>query len=442
MTEKYKFLILFALGMPVFLGCFDIMAIGIGLQQISSNLNTSITLAGWVLSAYMICNAAATISIGKICDLVDQKKIYIIGYSLFNLASLLSGISPNIMTLIISRGIQGVSICMILISATSLIHLYFEKHTVKYLGLWSFFVGAGTCAGPLLGGILLHYFGWRSIFLVNLVFALFLFPLILKYLPPIRINKQSQKINVGSLLTITGFLLSLSLIFIGHNEFNKNTVMVLVLITITLGYVEYKRRISAILIKSITSLSFINGSLAGVCSYYSLYTWLVITPLYLAKTYGASITLSGFVMLPYFIAFTFSPVFAGYIGIKKDKRNLLLFGLGFNVIGLLLVVALHSLSIWYLCIAHFVFGIGNSFINAPATALALENVPVGQSGRMTSILYAIRWISGAIGSSVASLIWVKFSAPYIAFYIAGGICLVSIASIQNSFAIDNKKIKM
>lgn len=429
-SQHNKLFILLALGLPIFLGCFDAMAVGLGLTKIAENFQVSLTTVQWVLSAYMICNAAFTMAAGILCDSYDAKWIFLLGYSLFNLTSLSNALSPTMSLLILSRGIQGISVCMMLISSTNLICIYFQKNTVKYFGYWSFFVGAGTVAGPLLGGVLLHYSGWKSIFMINIYLALILTPFVYFKLPNSKRKKTIKNAAYLPVLINTVLLFSISIIILGINQLTKFELIILLLIIGVLSYLKLRDKILFSILKGFSTAPFLSGALSGACSYYALYTWLVITPLFLQKIYSINDLHTGLIMLPYFITFTIAPVLAGHLGIKVNKKLLVLFGLSFNILGSLLIITFYSLTVWHLMFAFFTFGIGNGFVNTSATALALEKVPLEFTGKATAILYASKWISGALGACVATVTWVEFSSPFVALYIAGGACLLSVILIQ------------
>ncbi len=418
--------ILLALGLPIFFACFDIMAIGLGINNISKSFNCSITISQWALSIYMICNAAFTIAAGKLCDRYGAKIIFISGYSIFNLCSIINILSPSIYCLIISRGFQGVGCCMMLISSTSLIHLYFKHNLIKFFGLWSFFVGAGTASGSVLGGILIHYYGWPSIFMINLIFAIVVYWLIYQYLSKSSSStKNTTKIKLYSIFKNTGILVSLFILLmqIPSLKFSDSLLIIVVFIVFAFYYFYLKVKEKNQYIKN---NGFVAGNIAGITSYFSLYSWLLITPLYLEKHYQLDTIHIGFIMLPYFIAFTITPVLIAQFGLNFTKKNLLVSGLLLNMSTTFLLATKLPFSLLDFSILYFLFGMGNSLINTPATSIALEKIPPEQSGVANSILYTTKWIAGALGACIASLLWLDTLHPLTIMYFSAFFSLISI----------------
>ena len=127
----------------------------------------------WIADAYTLAFAALLLAAGALADRYGAKTIYQAGLAVFTLASLLCGMAPDGPALIAARMLQGVGAALFMPSSLSLLtHAYTEERTRnRMLGAWSAIVAVAGASG-LLGGVLIHQFGWRGIFLINLPLGL------------------------------------------------------------------------------------------------------------------------------------------------------------------------------------------------------------------------------------------------------------------------------
>jgi DHA2 family methylenomycin A resistance protein-like MFS transporter len=152
----------------------DTSIVNVALESISRGLATDITGLQWIVTAYVIVFASLVLSGGALGDTYGARKIYMIGLVLFTVASLICGCAPSISALIAGRALQGVGAALLVPCALSLItHAYKDNGArAKAIGLWAACGGIAQVLGPLVGGLLLAVFDWRSIFFVNVPICL------------------------------------------------------------------------------------------------------------------------------------------------------------------------------------------------------------------------------------------------------------------------------
>ncbi len=172
-TKRQKAGLLFAISLMALMINFDYTAVNLSLVTIATHLHTDLNTIQWTLSGYMLAWAALTIPAGRQIDRFGEKRMCLIGISLFLLSSILAGLSENAWMLISARILQGVSGAIYVPTLYALIFKHFNQHKLGFaMGLLSVGVGFGMAIGPTLGGLILHYFGWRWIFLINIPIAL------------------------------------------------------------------------------------------------------------------------------------------------------------------------------------------------------------------------------------------------------------------------------
>ncbi|ANB77121.1 MFS transporter [Paraburkholderia phytofirmans] len=167
---KGRLLILLTLAIGFVMAMIDVTAVNVALPDISLNLSVPLTGLVWVVDGYTLTFAALLLAGGALADRLGSKRIYQAGLTVFLLSSALCGIAPGGGVLIGARLLQGAGAAMFMPSSLSLLTQTFEDEQarIKMFGIWSAMVGASSAVGPLIGGVLVHQFGWRSVFLINL----------------------------------------------------------------------------------------------------------------------------------------------------------------------------------------------------------------------------------------------------------------------------------
>jgi EmrB/QacA subfamily drug resistance transporter len=153
----------------VYMSTLDASIVNISLPTIVHSLNTNLAAVAWVVMAYLIIITGCLLIMGKLADLLGQRKVYLFGLITFTVGSALCGFSPAIYFLIGSRVLQGLGASALMAIAPAILTTAFrEEERGQALGMLGSVVSAGFLTGPLLGGFLVEHLGWRSIFFINL----------------------------------------------------------------------------------------------------------------------------------------------------------------------------------------------------------------------------------------------------------------------------------
>ncbi|MGF7399803.1 MFS transporter [Thermoanaerobacterium thermosaccharolyticum] len=210
----------------------------ISLPDIMKGLNTSMGIIMWIVMGYMLSLTILVPAIGRIADMFGRKKLYVSGFAIFTLGSLLCGLSNTGLQLLIYRIVQSVGGSLMVANSTAIVADAFPKNELgKALGINSMVVSIASVIGPILGGFLASL-GWRYIFYINVPFGIIgtLWALIqLKELDKIP---QDQKFDLkGTLLFTIGLLLFLiALSFGGFVGWNNKSIIMLFIISIIMMF--------------------------------------------------------------------------------------------------------------------------------------------------------------------------------------------------------------
>src|SRR5438876_3906535 len=153
----------------VFLDVVDFSIIQVALPSIRTQFLVSLADSQWIVGAYGITMAGFLLLSGRAGDIYGQKKLFISGIVLFTIASAVGGFAPSLLSLVISRAIQGIGAAISSVTAFAIfIELFPEgKERNKALGIFIAVLSAGFAAGSVAGGVLTVAFGWRSVMFIN-----------------------------------------------------------------------------------------------------------------------------------------------------------------------------------------------------------------------------------------------------------------------------------
>ena len=165
-----KWLILATVIVGTFLGRLDQTIVNLALPKIINDFGITVSSAGWIATAYILANAVFVPVWGKLGDTIGRKKVYVLGFSIFILGSVLAGLSWNLGSMLVFRIIQAIASSADYPTAMAILAVTFKqgRERAQALGIWSGSFAAAAVFGPLIGGPLIDNFGWRSVFLVNL----------------------------------------------------------------------------------------------------------------------------------------------------------------------------------------------------------------------------------------------------------------------------------
>lgn len=377
-------LIMFALGLAVFLAALDITIITTALPTIAGHFQSA-TGYTWIGSAYLLGVAAATPSWGKISDIWGRKPILLIANVTFLIGSALAGWSVNIGMLIVARAIQGVGGGGLVVLVNICISdLFSIRRRGAYFGIIGGVWAIASSVGPLIGGAFTQSASWRWCFWINLPLDGIAFIIIFLFLdlqtPKTHLIDGLKAIDWLGTATIVGgtLMLLLGLEFGGVSyPWSSPTVICLIVFgvaTIVLfGLIEWRlAKYPVIPLRIFKHKS--NIASLGVCAFHG-YVFIAANyylPLYFQAVLGTSPVLSGVYILPQALGVSFASIGTG-IFIRKSGKYLppIFFGMALMTLGTGLLIDLDAYSSLAKIILYQVVvgvGIGPNF-QAPLIAL-------------------------------------------------------------------------
>ena len=152
-----------------FLDVIDFSIVQVALPTIRAELVVSLAESQWIIGAYGLTLAGFLLLSGRAGDIYGQKKLFVFGIVLFTVASFTGGLAPSLLSLIVSRAIQGVGAAISTATAFAILVTTFPegRERNRALGIFVAALSAGFAAGSISGGVLTAAFGWRSVLFVN-----------------------------------------------------------------------------------------------------------------------------------------------------------------------------------------------------------------------------------------------------------------------------------
>jgi MFS transporter, DHA2 family, multidrug resistance protein len=196
---------LYVLSIACLLYSMDLSVLFLAIPSIVRDLDPSPTQLLWINDIYGFMVAGFLVTMGTLGDRIGRRKVLLYGAGAFGLASLLCAISTSATMLVLSRAVLGIAGATIAPSTLSLIVNMFHREDERNqaIGIWGTAFALGGLVGPVIGGVLLHWFYWGSVFLINVPIMAVMLLVAPKLLPEFKNDS-------GSRMDLTSVALSLA----------------------------------------------------------------------------------------------------------------------------------------------------------------------------------------------------------------------------------------
>ena len=396
---------LYAICFGFFLVLLDTTALNVAIASMEREFGGVISGLQWVVNSYTLVFASLLLVCGAIGDRFGSRRLYQGGLLLFTITSLFCALSPGINFLIGLRVLQGLGAAMMLPASLSLLSHAFPKpeERSQAVAFWASMVSLGFAAGPVLGGVLIHYFGWRSIFWINVPVGIVAFEMVRRFVREGRSDHPRHIDWAGQLaLSLALFCVTYALIQAGKAGWAAPPILTAFTLSIALAglfvFIE-RRSASPVMPGSLFSQPvFSICVLMGLILNFSMYGTLFIESLYLQNVRHLSALATGLMIVP----FTGLPtITTRLIGKRNGNRHIkprLLVGQIIAVVG----SATLALEFWtpgysVILLGFGLLGVAMGFIMPAMTAGVLVSTPTNMSGMASGILNSSRQVGGVLG---------------------------------------------
>ena len=382
-------------------------AIKAALDPDTNNLDNVV----WVTSAYLLAYAVPLLITGRLGDRFGPRSIYLIGLTVFTLASLGCGFSSTLTLLIIARAVQGFGAALMAPQTMAVITRTFPAaRRGAAMGLWGATSGVAMLVGPLAGGLLVDSLGWEWIFFINVPVGIIGFVAAWILLP--RLEKHEHKFDiVGVFLSATAmFLIVFGLQEGEHYDWGviwgPITVWGLILTGVAvLGlflWQQAKTKSEPLVpLPLFRDRNFSMSSLGISAVAFAVTSMSLPMMFFMQLGLGLTPTQSALLMIPMALFAGALSAPAGRLLDRVDPRLLLVPGLLFVMASLVLYSVLMNVDtpVWMFLIPSALMGIGSAGMWGPLATTATRDLPVHQAGAGSSIYNTTRTVGSVLGSA-------------------------------------------
>jgi EmrB/QacA subfamily drug resistance transporter len=414
-SNPHRWRILAVVATAFFMTILDVSIVNVALPSIGRDLDFSQANLQWVITAYAITFGGFLLLGGRAADLLGRRRVFIVGVSLFTIASLVCGLAQSEGMLIASRAVQGLGGAIISPAALSIVTTTFEEGSErnKALGVWGALGGSGAAVGVLAGGVLTEYLSWRWIFFVNVPIGALVLLLTPRIVPESRREGVERNYDaLGAVLVSSGLALLVYAISEAPNVGWATARTILLLIGaggLLIAFLVNERRVEDPLmpfhifrVRTVAGANAVGFLLGGV-----LFANFFVLTLYVQDVLGYSAIKTGVT----FVATAGTAVIAAGVAQALTTR----FGpKPIIVIGLVLLVAA---MVWYAQIpvhgkfasdllpGYLLVGVGIAFSYVPVSIASLAGVAEKEAGLASGLINTSQQVGGAIGTAIASTIF-------------------------------------
>lgn len=423
--NKWLVFVLVAIG--VFMSTLDGSIVNIALPAIMKDFVVPLATIEWVPMIYLLIISSLLLSFGRLSDIRGRRWVYSRGLFVFSIGSLFCGTAQSALWLIAARAFQGLGAAMIMSCTTALmIDAFPASERGKSMGMIGAVVASGLTVGPALGGFIIHFFSWQTIFYINIPIGIATAVITDRVLKGGKadMTRAEPFDRTGALLL--PFSLGPLLMAATHGyDWGYTSFQTLSLLCVSLfsaaWLIFHERRIAYPIFKpSLLRIRlFTFPLLASMLLFSSLFIMIFLMPFYLMQPCGFSVDQAGYVMVtPFAFLFVFSPL-SGSLSDRIGSRILCTLGLAILSLTLLLLSQMPPFSnplsvVWRLALV----GIGTAIFTAPNNATVMSAVPKEYMGVASGTVATVRNIGMVLGIALAGTI---FNSAF--YHLSGGLHL-------------------
>jgi EmrB/QacA subfamily drug resistance transporter len=414
-ANKRKVLLVVSIG--VFMATLDGSIVNLSLPTIARDFRVDPTTVEAVVSSYLIAIAATLLLFGAIGDRIGRRSLYLAGMALFTGGSALCAFSNSMPLLVAFRVVQAIGGSMVFaLGPAILTAAYPPRERGAALGAIGTAVAGGQTAGPVVGGVLLHFFGWPSIFLVNLPVGLFGYVLAQRVLSPsapeahhLTADGGRRAFDVPGAIVLPFALLLLMVAFELAPRVGAGSPLVLgaaagvAVLLVVFRSIERKAAVPLVDLAALRNRAFASANVSALLSFITIGGVFLLLPFFMAGVLGYEAYRMGLLLLavPAMIA-AVSP-FSGRLSDRIGARTPCAVGLGVASAAVFLLSTLSRSSnevdiVWRLAL----FGLGMAVFQSPNNAAimgAVERRHLGLAGGMLATMRTLGFAIGVAGSA-------------------------------------------
>ena len=412
-AKDYKWKALATVAMGSIMGTMDASITNIAFPILTTIFRSDLTTVMWVALAYILVCSSLMLVLGKISDLMGRKKIYASGMFIFTIGLIACSLAQSIGQLILFRMFQAVGAAMIISCGPAIVIESFPpKEIGRGLGLLGSSVSIGFIAGPILGGFLLTWLDWRSIFYVRAAVGLITLFMAIALLKKDRVKEGKPRLDLKGIVTSS---MGLFCIVFGVSQIReaglKSPLVYLLMGLGLLGLFVF------ILIElhakdPIVDLSFFKNRVfsGAMCSLFLMFVgapfYILIMPFYLIQALGLTPAKAGLLLTVTSMTTIVVGPISGTLSDRFGPARFSTIGAGAIVVSSFFMLGFDlQTGVPAIIPVLVLLGVGIGTFNPPNNSIIMGAVPRDRLGTASALIATLRQVGISLGMAFAGTIF-------------------------------------
>ncbi len=393
----------------------DSTVVNVALPALQADFHSTLAGVQWVIESYGLFLSTLILVGGSLGDHFGRRRIFLLGVSIFALASAACGASLNLQELILARSVQGVGAALLVPGSLAIISASFDEASRgQAIGTWSGFTAITTAIGPVMGGYLVEYVSWRWVFFLNLPIAAAVVAISARRIPESRSSTAGHVDWFGALIgsigmggLVAGFIESANLGW--GNPLVYGGLIAGLGCLLALSWMERRTASPMVPPALFASRSFSGANLLTLLLYAAVGVFFFLFPLNLIQVQGYSATATGSALLPFILLMFFLSRWSGGLVIDHGARGPLILGPLIAASGFLWFALSSGGSGYWKAFfpALVVLGLGMAVTVAPLTTVVMSSVDRDRVGTASGINNAVARVAGVLAIAVFGVLMVS-----------------------------------
>ncbi len=429
MTERltpgpYK--IVAATSFGVFLSALDSSIVNVSLVTMADFFNTDLLQIQWVVLSYLLVLTSAMPIMGKLGDRLGKTLVFQTGMLLFIFGSLSCALSPTLILLIVSRVFQAGGASLMTANGLALV-TYFTtpQNRGRAIGMNSIVLATALGSGPVLGGILTQYYGWSSIFLINIPIGIIGLFVVHSVVPNTERVRETRFDSVGaSLFFATLFSLVYGVTRSSQVPANETLFYFVLSFLFLLALLRRESNFVSPMIPTrvLADRRIATGFSSAVFSFMASTPVTLLIPFLFHDALGIDQVTTGLFLLMHPLTMSMMGPAAGFISEHVDARLQSVVGLSLQLVGLV-IIAMVTPQLLFMCMGVAVMAAGTSLFSVSNGNFIMTSAPREYMGVVSALTNISRTVGFSVGTALATTVFTIYfmdlsqHLPYIETYI-------------------------
>lgn len=418
-NTSLKWLVLLAVGVGTFMSALDSSVVNIILPVVRDTFNSDVATVEWVVTIYLLVVSGLLLSFGRLGDMRGHKLIYVSGFGIFIIGSMLSGLAITAPMLVFFRAVQAVGAAMLFANSPAILTRNFPgSQRGQALGIQATMTYLGLTVGPSLGGWLATQFSWRAVFYINVPIGLLALLLSLRFIPNDASHTQTQRFDVvGAILLIAGLVTLL----LGFNQgavwgWTSLPVLACFAAALVAGvlFVIRERHVPDPMLdlSLFGNRQFSAATISAVINYICINSLIFVLPFYLIQGRNLSTAEAGLLLTAQPLIMAIAAPISGTLSDRFGARILSTLGMVTLGAGVFLLSRLNAdSSSLQVASGLAVAGLGTGIFISPNSSALMGSAPANRQGIASGIMASARNIGMVLGVGLAGAILTSIMGP-------------------------------